>query len=104
MIPVRKKDVVSESGATKLTLLAEQDVAPTGGAGTIRPYALLERDGVKYQIDAILLNDDTIDWFDIFDPNGVCRNEGDPWFSDPENPDSEIEVGLLASFLDSLED
>ena len=83
--------------------MSEQDIHPTGGPGTIRPYALKERKGVKYQINAILQDDETIDYFDIYDQSGSCLNEGEPWFIENEkDPDATISVGMMSEFLDSL--
>jgi hypothetical protein len=116
MIPNRDHDVITNDETLTLTLFAKQPIAQNGdGPGTIRPYGLIEihvdctetQDGLddQFQIDAILETKngiESIEYFDLFDEDGVCLNEGQPWYpEDPANPDAMLTPTRVREFLSS---
>jgi len=106
MIPTREQDVVATNGALTLTLLAKQFIAQNGpGPGTIRAYGLVQMNNENFEIDAILgIKDgiEAIDFFDIFDTNGYCLNEGEPIYpEDTNNPDAILTLERLRTLIET---
>lgn len=101
MIPEYSKDLVLTSDDIKVTLCTRRFFDDTGITPVIVNYALVEAFGEVFTIDAILTEEqDEIDWFDIFDEDGNCVNEGNPIYPDNiDYPDKGLHPSIIKGYL-----